>query len=74
LVPKYFFHVYDGDEMVVQDSQGLDLASKSVLKENLARIVGTVIEEEALDYMATGSKVLRVVDVSGRVVITVPLH
>jgi hypothetical protein len=74
VVPRYFFHVYDGDEMVVQDSHGLDFASKLSLKENLARIVGAVIDEEALDYMVTGSKVLRVVDANDRVVIIVPLH
>jgi hypothetical protein len=74
VVPRYFFHVYDGDVMIVQDSQGLDLSSKSALKQNLARIVGAVIDEEALDHMVTGNKVLRVVDANDRVVLTVPLH
>jgi hypothetical protein len=74
VVPRYFFQVYDGDMMIIQDSQGLDLSSKSALRERCATIVRAVIDEEALDHTITEDKVLRVVDENDRVVMIVPLQ
>jgi hypothetical protein len=73
VVPRYFFHVYDGDVVILRDTQGFEFPSESALRENCAVVVQAVVEEEALDPSITNDRIIRVVDENDRVVIEVPI-
>jgi hypothetical protein len=62
MVPRYFFHVYDGDTLMVCDSQGFDLHTKSAAIEKWASIIRAVIDEEAFAEIMGDDRVIRVVD------------
>jgi hypothetical protein len=74
VVPRYFFHVYDGNAIIARDTQGIDLPEKSAALQKCAAIVRSVLDEEGLSGSFTEEKVLRVVDESDRIIATVPLH
>jgi hypothetical protein len=73
-VPKYFFHVYDGDVLIVRDTQGVELLRESAAVERCARIVRAVLEEADFAEAIAENRAILVVDENDRVLVTVPFQ
>jgi hypothetical protein len=74
-MPRYHFHIHlrEGGEMVVSDSEGVEIA-EVVTFEEWRHIVSTVLREEEWEAELVDQYVLRVVDNSGRTLITLPFR
>ena len=74
VVPRYFFHVYDGEDRVLQDTQGVELPNKLGVLEACRGIVEAVLSEDDFLDLTRGSKSFRITDESDRIVEEVPFH
>jgi hypothetical protein len=71
-VPKYFFHVYDGDQPVVQDSEGIELPNESEIERASSRMLKEVLGEPEFVETRGAGKSFHVVDESGRIIAIIP--
>ena len=71
-MPKYFFHVYDGDQLVVHDTQGVELPDESEVTAASRSMIETVLSEPEFAREISTSRSFQVVDESGRVGIIIP--
>jgi hypothetical protein len=73
-MPKYFFHVYDGEDRVLQDTQGVELPNKLGVLEACRSFIEAVLSEEHFFDVTGGSKSFRIADEGDRIVEEVPFQ
>ena len=74
MVPRYFFHVYDGEDRVLQDTQGVELTNNLGVLEACRSIIEAVLSEEDYFDVTGGSRSCRITDESDRTVEEVPFQ
>ncbi len=73
-MPTYFFHVYDGEDRVLQDTQGIELPNKLGVLEACRGFIEAVLSEEDFLDVTGGSRSFRITDESDRIVEEVPFQ
>ena len=74
VVPRYFFHVYDGGNRVLQDMQGVEQPNQSSVLDACRGIVEAVLSEDDFLDLTRGSRSFRITDESDRIVEEIPFH
>jgi hypothetical protein len=74
VVPKYFYHVYDGDSPIVHDNQGVELPDETAAIEASERLIKSVLRDAEFADMSGGRKSFHVVDDSGRTIVVIPFE
>jgi hypothetical protein len=59
-VPRYFFHVADGDDFV--DLQGTELANLEAARREAVRLAGALLSDKPELFWASSEWVMRVTD------------
>jgi hypothetical protein len=70
-MPRHFFHVQDGDD-VMRDVKGIDLPDRDAVREECSRIIVAVLAEPEFCGERTSGRSFRVEDESGRLVLLFP--
>ena len=71
-MPRYYFHVYDGEQMIEGDQRGLDLPDIAAAQDEYARIIRATLAEEEWQGKLPGSRELRVFGEYGQFILSVP--
>ena len=71
-MPRYFFHVRDGDELIL-DHEGLELPDPEVLDE-CRSVVREVLHEDEHRAELVAGRQFEIVDELGRLVVTIPFR
>ena len=74
VVSRYFFHVYDGEDRVLQDTQGVELPNNLGVLEACRSIIEAVLSEEDFFDVTGGTRSFRITDESDRIVEEVPFQ
>jgi hypothetical protein len=72
-MPRYFFHVRDGDELIL-DREGLDLPDLESAADECRRLVRAVLNEDQFRALLTPGRKFEVVDELGRLVLIIPFR
>jgi hypothetical protein len=70
-MPRYFFNVQEGDELI-EDSEGIDLPNVAAVEEECRRIIKSVLNEPGFRDELLPGRSIRIDDASGRTVLVVP--
>ena len=73
-MPTYFFHVYDREDRVLQDMQGVELPNKLGVLAACRSFIEAVLSEDDFFDVTCGSKSFRITDESDRIVQEVPFQ
>jgi hypothetical protein len=73
-VPRYFFHVYDGDQLVIEDAQGIELPNEQAAREASESMIKAVLGEPEFVQTASANRSFHVIDESGRIIISIPFN
>jgi hypothetical protein len=71
-MPKYFFHVYVGEQRIEEDQYGLELADFAEAQEKYAGIIQATLSETEWAGELKGGREFRVLDEQGHVILKVP--
>jgi hypothetical protein len=74
VVPRYFFHVYDGENRVLQDTRGVELPNKLGALAACRSIIEAVLSEEDFFDAISGGRSFRITDEADRIVEEVPFQ
>lgn len=73
-MPRYFFHVRDGDELLLDDGEGEEHANLEEARKAAIEGARDILSEAALSGKAAGMRQqIEVADETGRAVLTVPV-
>jgi hypothetical protein len=71
VVPRYFYHVYDGDSLIVHDNQGIELPNEQAAREASESMIKAVLGEPEFVQTASANRSFHVVDESGRTIVVI---
>ena len=69
-LPRYFFHVRDGDELILLDREGLELPNH--VPRECHGLVRRVLNEDPYGAELLPSRQFEIVDEQGRLVLNIP--
>jgi hypothetical protein len=73
-MPRYFFHVRDGDELLTDDGDGEEHANLDAAREAALDGARDILSEAALSGKAASLRArVEVTDESGKTVLTIPV-
>ena len=71
-LPRYYFHIYDSDKLIVEDSEGLELTNLQSVSEECRSFIESVLSEPDWQDEKARGREFRVIDEHGRQVFVVP--
>jgi hypothetical protein len=72
-MPRYFFHVRDGDDLIL-DREGLELPDLDSALEECRSLVRTVLNEDQHRAILSPGRQFEIVDELGRLVLVIPFR
>ena len=73
-MPRYFFHVRDGDELILLDPEGLELPNHESVPSACESLVREVLDEDQYRAELLPGRQFEVVDGQGRLVLIIPFR
>jgi hypothetical protein len=70
-MPRYFFHVRDGSELI-PDPEGVDLPNLDSAADEWRRVVREVLNEDAFRGELLAGRQIEITDALGRLVLLIP--
>ena len=72
-MPRYFFHVRDGDELIL-DPEGLELPNHGSVPSACQSLVREVLDEDQYRAELLDGRQFEIVDEQGRLVLIIPFR
>jgi len=73
-MPRYFFHVRDGDELILLDREGLELPNHEFVPSACQSLVREVLDEDQSRAELLDDRQFEIVDEQGRLVLNIPFR